>query len=329
MAFVDELKIRLSAGRGGDGVVRWRQEKFVEKGGPSGGNGGQGGAVFVEAVRDLSILARYRMVKELRAGDGESGMKMSKTGRDGKDLVIELPIGSIITNQSTGTMVRLEEEGQKQCLLSGGDGGFGNEHFKSSTNVAPREWNPGAIGETAQFLIELELYADLGLIGLPNAGKSSLLNALTNATAKVGSYPFTTLEPNLGDLYGFILADIPGLIEGASAGKGLGHKFLRHVRRTKMFCHLISLENERPADAYRVIRVELEAFDRELIQKPELILLTKTDLVTPEVISAARLELETFGREVLTVSVNDEASVKIVRDRIVALLSQAGRQAAS
>lgn len=223
MAFVDEMRIHMRAGNGGRGIVSWLHEKGKEYGGPAGGDGGNGGNVYVKAVRDIGILAKYRHEKEFSAEKGENGKSKSMHGRNGDDCEILLPVGSVVTNLSTKKTVELLVEGERVLLLNGGRGGYGNEHFKGSKNIRPYEWTPGKPGEEADFFIELRLVADAGLIGLPNAGKSSLLNELTNATAKIGNYQFTTLEPNLGDFYGYILADIPGLIEGASEGKGLGH----------------------------------------------------------------------------------------------------------
>ncbi|PIR68905.1 GTPase ObgE, partial [Candidatus Nomurabacteria bacterium CG10_big_fil_rev_8_21_14_0_10_03_31_7] len=243
MAFIDEIKIYGEAGTGGNGVVRWRQEKFIPKGGPAGGDGGRGGDFYAQAVRDVHILSKYKAKKSFYAEKGENGGNKSLHGKSGNDFILELPIGSIVTNLDTEESWQLLEEGQKVLLLKGGYGGFGNEHFKSSTNTTPKEWRPGEEGEHGNFYIELELFADIGLVGLPNAGKSSLLNVVTNADAKVGDYAFTTLDPNLGDFYGYTIADIPGLIEGANIGKGLGVKFLRHIKRTKMIAHLVSFDN--------------------------------------------------------------------------------------
>ncbi|HSE56504.1 MAG TPA: GTPase ObgE, partial [Candidatus Paceibacterota bacterium] len=264
MAFLDEVTISVSAGRGGDGVVRWRREKFISKGGPAGGDAGRGGDVFVRAIRSLRVLDLYKREQVFKAADGEPGGSRSLHGAGGEDLYLEFPVGTRITNKETGAVIELNKEGQEVAILKGGQGGLGNEHFKSSTNRAPKEATEGKPGETGVFLIEVLLIADIGLIGFPNAGKSSLLNALTNATAKVGDYPFTTLDPNLGDMFGFIVADIPGLIEGASEGKGLGHKFLKHVTRTKILAHLVSFENQNLMKAYEAVREELGKFDQTL-----------------------------------------------------------------
>lgn len=280
--FVDELTITAKAGKGGDGVVRWRHEKFVPMGGPAGGNGGNGGDVYMRAVRDVGLLAKYTGAKEFRAKDGESGQKRSRHGAGSDDLYIEVPVGATVTEEERGRVYTFLSEGETHKILRGGRGGLGNEHFKSSTNRSPEESTQGRRGEFGTFHIELSLIVDAGIIGLPNAGKSTLLNALTHATAKVGSYPFTTLEPHLGDLHGCILADIPGLIEGASEGKGLGHKFLRHITRTKMIVHCVSLENENPLETYNLVRTELSKFDTVLLAKDEWIVLTKMDLVPKE-----------------------------------------------
>lgn len=325
MAFIDEIKIYAKAGKGGDGVVRWRHEKYREFGGPSGGDGGRGGDVYARAVRDVHLLSKYRTKKEFVAENAENGMKNNLHGADGKDLDIELPIGSIITNLSNQNKISLNTEGERIRILKGGNGGYGNEHFKSSTNTQPKEFTEGKEGEEAEFYIEVELIADIGLIGLPNAGKTSLLNSLTRAKGKIGEYPFTTLEPNLGEYFGYIISDIPGLIEGAASGKGLGHKFLRHIRRTKILVHLISLENEDLIKTYKIVRKELKEFDKELLNKKEIVVLTKTDLFNNDG-SIERLK-ESIKKEIDTVysvSILDDESIKFFGDQLLRNLKELG-----
>ena len=323
MAFVDELDISAQAGKGGDGVVRWLHLKGKEYSGAAGGNGGNGGDIYIRGVRDIALLGRYRGEKSFKAGDGQDGQSYSMEGKQGKDLIIDLPVGSIVQNEHTGETFELLAEGETKLILKGGRGGAGNEAFKSSVNTTPTECTPGAAGEAARLRIELRLFADAGFVGLPNAGKTSLLNALTHAHAKVGAYAFTTLDPNLGVIPGgYILADIPGLIEGASAGKGLGSKFLRHVSRTRELIHCVSLESEAPLADYAVVRAELEQFSAELAQKPEIIVLTKSDTREPAVIEATRQEFKKEGKETLVVTVLDDASVKALSDHLAALLSK-------
>ena len=334
MAFIDEIKIHAEAGRGGDGVVRWRKEKFIPKGGPAGGDAGRGGDFYVQAVRDIHILSKYKAKKDFKANRGEDGGKQKLHGANGKDFVLELPIGSIIKNLETQEKWNLSLEGEKVMLLRGGFGGFGNEHFKSSTNTSPKEARPGQEGEKGDFEIELELFADLGLIGLPNAGKSSLLNALTNARAMVGDYAFTTLDPNLGDYYGYIIADIPGIIEGANQGKGLGVKFLRHIKRTKELAHLVSFENLSLGSTgmikiYKEIRKELEKYDKKsglgeegLSSKDEIIILTKTDIVDEKMIKREEAKFKKLGKKVFTLSLYDDVSVKKLKDGLTKILNK-------
>ena len=341
MAFIDELNIYAEAGRGGDGVVRWRQEKFVPKGGPAGGDGGRGGNFFIEAVRDIHILSKYKAKKDFAAGRGEAGGKKSLHGKSGDDFFLQLPIGSIVTREDTGDKWHLTEEGQKIMLLKGGYGGFGNEHFKSSTNTTPQQSREGQEGEHANFKIELELFADVGLIGLPNAGKSSMLNALTNAKAQVGDYAFTTLDPNLGDFYGYIIADIPGLIEGASEGRGLGIKFLRHIKRTRMLAHLVSFENMTPKQKtaagmikiYKEVRKELTKYDKKMAEngdteeglsdKKEIIILTKTDMAPdPKLVTKVATEFKKINKNVFVVSLFDDKMIKKVSDSLVKILQK-------
>jgi len=319
--FIDEIKFYAKAGRGGDGVVRWRREKFIDKGGPNGGDGGRGGDIYAVAVNDINLLSKYKHKKEFRGNDGEEGAGGSRHGKDGKDLIIEFPVGSIITNIESGGSVSLDVAGQKELLLKGGFGGYGNEQFKTSINTAPTKATKGKIGEQGNFKIELELFADVGLVGLPNAGKSSLLNAVTNATAKIGSYQFTTLDPNLGDFFGFTIADIPGLIEGASNGKGLGIKFLKHIKRTRMLAHLVSLENEKPMSVYKEIRKELGNYDKTLLEKDEVIILTKTDIVeNKKKIDKIKNEFLKLKKPVFTLSLYDDESVKKLMDDLVKIL---------
>lgn len=318
--FVDELTIFAKAGDGGTGVVRWRHEKYKPMAGPAGGDGGKGGDVYFEAVADLALLAKYTAAPEFFAANGDAGQNDSKHGRGAEDVVVKVPVGSIVTNQVSGEKYEFFTVGKKELVLKGGRGGYGNEHFKSSTNRAPEEHIPGQKGEEAEFFIELTLVVDAGLIGQPNAGKSSLLNTFTNAKSRVGAYPFTTLQPHLGDLYGFVLADIPGLIEGASTGKGLGHTFLRHVKRTKMLLHLVSLEQEDPLKAYYTIREELSAYQESLAEKEEWIIFTKTDLVNKDYIESLKKEVDKLGKRVFFISTLDGEGVKNLQDTLVAHL---------
>jgi len=320
MALIDELKIHISAGKGGDGVVRWRHEKGIDKAGPAGGNGGKGGDVYLRAIRDIAVLARYKNTKEFTAETGEAGMKKSMHGKNGADLIIDVPIGSVVTNLETREVFNLVEDGKETKILNGGKGGLGNEYFKNSTNRTPEQQTDGKAPEEADFLIEVELVADAGLIGLPNAGKSSLINVLTNSKSKIGAYQFTTLEPSLGDMHSYILADIPGLIEGASEGKGLGHKFLRHIKRTKTLLHCLSLENEDLVKAYKVIRNELKVYSEELAEKEEILILTKTDLVDDKTLDKAVKKMSKLNKNIFSVTVLDDNSVKKLKDNLIKVL---------
>jgi GTP-binding protein len=318
--FVDELTIYAKAGNGGNGVVRWRQEKYKPMAGPSGGDGGRGGDVFVRATADVNQLSKYTGNKSFFAVDGGAGMRDSLTGKNGEDCIIDVPVGSKITDIDRKRVIELTTVGQTERILKGGGGGYGNEHFKSSTNVSPVESTNGHQGEHGNFLIEVALMVDIGLVGLPNAGKSTLLNSLTNAQSRIGAYPFTTLEPHLGALYEFIIADIPGLIEGAADGKGLGHKFLRHVSRTKMILHLVSLDSATPVEDYYTIRKELTQYDNSLAEKEEWIILTKKDLVNKDIIETVTEALAKSENRVIVVGQDDLDSYKKLRDTLVSHL---------
>jgi GTP-binding protein len=319
--FIDEITLHIKAGKGGDGIVAWRHEKGLDKAGPGGGDGGNGGDVYFFGVRDIGALSQYSFEKDFSAEDGGNGQNKGMKGANGKDIFLSVPVGSLIKNTTTGEVFDILTE-EKTLVLKGGRGGFGNEHFKGSRNVAPKESTEGKAGEESDFFIELRLVVDIGFIGFPNAGKSSLLNTLTNAKAKVGSYQFTTLTPNVGDFYGYILADIPGLIENASVGKGLGFKFLRHVSRTKMLMHCISVEHDDMWSAYQTIRKEIDAFSAELSQKKEHILLTKTDLVSDDMLQEKIEVFREKGLFVHTISIIDNDSIKDFSDSLAKILKE-------
>lgn len=323
MALVDQVTIYAKSGRGGNGVVRWRRTKTNAQGGPAGGDGGRGGDVVIVGVRDLLALSRYRNEKKFLAEQGVAGKGELKTGANGKNAILPVPVGTHIRVFETGEEYEITQEGEEITLFKGGRGGLGNAHFKSSTNQNPFDQTNGREGKGSEMELTLKIIADAGLIGLPNAGKSSLLNALTRAKSKTGDYPFTTLEPSLGEFYGYILADIPGLIEGASDGRGLGIKFLQHVERTGILLHLVSASQEDPLKAYREVRTELEAFGRGLGEKREIIVISKADLV-PDADLAAHVELfvRETGKEVMTVSIHNPEMLKAFSDRLTAIFSE-------
>ena len=282
--FIDHTQIDISAGNGGAGAVSFRREKFIPKGGPDGGDGGRGGHVIFIVDTNLHTLQDIRYRRRYKAENGHSGRGSNKTGKNGKDVIILVPAGSIIRRKgSDQVIVDLTVEGQKHIICSGGQGGKGNARFKTATKQAPRKAQPGIEGETGIFEIELKILADVGLVGLPNAGKSTLLASISSARPKIADYPFTTLKPNLGIVkYGeydsFVMADIPGLIKGASLGKGLGHQFLRHIERNRVHLFLIDCLEDKPLDVYKTLKNELQNFNEDLINKPYLICRTKLDL---------------------------------------------------
>lgn len=323
MAFVDQVKVYVASGKGGDGVVRWLRTKETARGGPSGGDGGKGGDVVLVGVRDLGALAHYRYEKKFHAEEGEAGKNQLKHGSNGADVVLQVPVGTLVRVVETGEEQEITHEGQKVVLFKGGYGGLGNARFKSSTHQNPFEKTTGKPGKGGEIELTLKIIADAGLIGLPNAGKSSLLNALTRAKSKVGAYPFTTLEPNLGEFYGRVLADIPGLIEGASSGKGLGIKFLKHIERTGILLHLVSAITEDPLAAYGEVRKEIEAFGHGLGEKREIIVLSKTDLISQEEVEIKKqLLINETEKEVLMVSVMDQESLKAFSDVLSAVFKK-------
>lgn len=323
MALIDEITLHLKAGAGGNGVVSWLHEKGKEFMGPAGGDGGKGGDVYLKAIRDINRLTSYRYGNLFAAGRGGDGQRKSRHGKNGEDIELEIPVGSVVTNTITGRTYEFLKEGERAMVLRGGKGGFGNEHFKSSRNVRPLQRTLGKPGEEAAFHVELRLIADAGLIGFPNAGKSSLLNELTAAHAKVGSYAFTTLEPNLGAFRGFILADIPGLIEGAGEGKGLGTKFLRHIARTRILLHCISLEEKNLLKAYAIVRRELMGHSEELKDKKEVVVLTKADTKDTKSIKKAVAALKKKSKDILVVSIIDDALLKVFKEKLLKVLQKA------
>ena len=308
---IDEVKIKLQGGSGGSGCVAFNKNKGEK--GPTGGDGGNGGSVYLEGTSNLTALNKFRFKKEFSAEDGVDGKNKILEGKKGEDLVLKVPVGTIAHNLDTGRDLEIVKDGEKILVARGGRRGRGNYFFRSSTNTTPKEFEEGGNGKSFDFLLELRLIADVGLIGLPSAGKSSLLNALTKADVKVAAYPFTTLEPNLGDFYGLIIADIPGLIEGAAAGKGLGIRFLRHVKRTKILIHCISSESENLLKDYQAIKNELKKYELSLAKKQEYIFLTKIDLLSEKKIEEKIKELKKINPNVLAVSVYDEDSIGEVK----------------
>jgi GTPase len=308
---IDDIKIKVVAGDGGDGSVAFNKNMLSL--GPTGATGGKGGDIYVEGVSDLGALTRLRNAKVFNAGKGGVGGRQYNDGPDGDDLVIQVPVGTVIHNLDTKEDSEVTKIGQKLLIAKGGRGGKGNFHFRSSTNTSPKQYQEGKTGDKFDIRLELKLIADIGLIGLPNAGKSSLLNELTRAKSKVANYSFTTLEPNLGVYYDLILADVPGIIEGAAEGRGLGVKFLRHVERTNTLFHLISAESEDVIRDYKTIRKELGAYNPALLDKKEYIFISKSDLVESAQLKKMATALKKLNPAVTPVSIHDENSLKKVQ----------------
>ncbi|MDD5750589.1 MAG: GTPase ObgE [Candidatus Pacebacteria bacterium] len=317
---VDDVKIKIKAGDGGDGTVAFNKTKLSL--GPTGGRGGDGGSIYFEGVADLGALSQFRHKKDIAGENGEKGGQQMKDGQEGQDLILKVPVGTVVHYLATGENAEITAIGQRLLAAKGGKGGRGNYTFRSSTNTSPKEFQKGEAGQECELRLELKLIADVGFVGLPNVGKSSLLNALTNAKSKVANYAFTTLEPNLGVYFELILADIPGLIEGASEGKGLGIKFLRHIERTRTLFHFISAESSEPFKDYEVIRKELSAYNKELLSRTEYIFLSKTDLASKEEVAEKLKELSALNKQVIPVSITDKESIARVEELLREIIRQ-------
>ena len=323
MKFLDQAKIYIKAGNGGSGSASFRREKFVEYGGPDGGDGGDGGSIIVQSDRNLNTLIDFRYAQHFKAQHGKPGSKRNKTGANGEDLILKVPLGTQIYEEDNNTLIYdFTKNREKYLVASGGNGGLGNVRFKSSTNRAPRKKTNGKLGEEFWIWLQLKVIADIGIIGKPNAGKSSLLAALTRAKPKIANYPFTTINPNLGVSYyagkEITLADIPGLVEGAHKGVGLGDKFLRHIERCKILLHLIDLSEENLFNSYKKIKVELSNYDNNLIKKREIIFFNKSDLLDDNKIKE---KLKEFKKQVKTnyeiVSVYSNKDIQKIKKLLV------------
>ncbi len=307
--FIDDVKIKITAGKGGDGAVFFNKE--AKSLGPTGGEGGKGGDVLVRGVSDLGALSRFRFQKEFEAEDGKPGEPQCRSGKAGDDLFLFVPVGTVVCNLDTGEMLEITKINEEKIVAKGGKGGRGNFYFRSSTNTSPQKAESGVSGQSFQIRFELKLIADIGLIGLPNVGKSSLLNQLTRAKSKVANYRFTTLEPNLGVYNELILADIPGLIKGASEGKGLGFKFLRHIERTRILFHLIAADSSSPIEDYKTIREEIGAHSEELLEKKEYVFISKKDEVSESTVNSLVKEFEKMGIEAMPISIIEDKSIAL------------------
>lgn len=328
MHFLDQAKIYISSGAGGPGAVAFRREKFIEFGGPDGGNGGKGGDIIFRAQHGLNTLIDFRYTQHFRAPRGKGGAGSNMTGAGGANLIIDVPVGTqILSEDKEHVLADFTKEGEERVFLRGGDGGRGNASYKTSTNRAPRQHGTGWPGEEMWVWLRLKLLADIGLVGLPNAGKSTFINAVTNAQAKVGAYAFTTTRPQLGVVshHGreFVIADIPGLIEGAAEGAGIGDRFLGHIERCRVLLHLVDANDTDVAESYRIVRTELEAYGAGLADKPVVVALNKIDTLDDELIEALSAELaEASGAEVVPISGAGGTGLDWVLDRLTAIAGQ-------
>ena len=323
MHFLDQAKIYVTSGQGGPGAVSFRREKYIQYGGPDGGNGGKGGDIIFKAVEGLNTLIDFRYAQHFKAPRGKGGAGRNRTGAGGEDLVIKVPVGTqVLSEDKEHVLLDFTAEGQAMLFLEGGIGGRGNASYKSSTNRAPRQHQPGEPGEEAAVWLRLKLIADAGLVGLPNAGKSTLINQVTNANAKVGAYPFTTIHPQLGVVSHkgreFVLADIPGLIEGAAEGAGIGDRFLGHIERCKMLLHLVGATGDNPVAAWQTVSKELEQYGAGLVDKPQILALNKADLLDDELMEDIASQLRDAGAEhVLPLSGATGAGMDAALDKII------------
>lgn len=314
---VDNIKLIVIAGKGGDGSAHFRRDAITRNGGPDGGNGGNGGNIYFLASHNVRDLREFRYKKKIEATRGIDGKGQKMNGRNAPHLTITVPPGTRMTDLASGEVFEMTDTKSPRLIAQGGKGGRGNTEFKSATNQSPHYAEKGGEGQKRELFLELRLIADIGLVGLPNAGKSSLLGALTNARPTVANYPFTTLEPTVGMLGSLAIADLPGLIEGASKGKGLGIGFLRHIEKTKIILHCIDLTDPTPMQSYKTIRSEFGAFSPTLLTKPEIILLTKSDLVSPGTIRKARALFSKVGKKVLTCSIYDSKSIERLKKALI------------
>lgn len=325
--FVDYVKIYASSGKGGKGSAHLHKEKFVLKGGPDGGDGGRGGHIIVKGNKNLWTLFHFKFKKHFRAEHGGDGSRSRSTGKSGADEFLEVPLGTIVRNAETNEILfEITEDQQEVILIKGGKGGLGNWHFKTSTNQTPRYAQPGLPGEEGEFLLELKVLADVGLVGFPNAGKSTLLSVLTAAKPKIADYPFTTLKPNLGivnyrDFKSFVIADIPGIIEGAAEGKGLGHRFLRHIERNSTLLFLIAANSENIKKEYEILLNELKLHNPELLDKSRLLAVTKTDLVEEKELTKIKKKLPKDIPHVFISSIAQKGLIEL-KDQLWEMLNQ-------